>query len=81
MKKFKKVYTLGQIEKDPRVEYISDERMYEDGLWIYLKAPYVNRHMETTCIHEDNVADLMWQMNGEVVEWQESLGFPNPYVN
>jgi len=68
MKKFKKVYTLKQIANDPRVECISDERGFGDGLWIYLKKPYVNSHLETTFIHEDKVADLMWQMNGAVVE-------------
>lgn len=81
MAKFKKVYTLKQIAEDPRVESISDERAIGDGLWVYLKAPYVNRFLECATIHEDKVADLMWQMNGEVIEWQESLSFPNPHTH
>lgn len=81
MAKFKKVYTLKQIAEDPRVDSISDERAIGDGIWIYLKAPYVNRFLECGTIHEDKVADLMWQMNGEVIEWQDSLSFPNPYTH
>lgn len=82
MQKFKKVYTLKQIAEDPRVEGISDERGMGDGLWVYLKNPYVNTFLETTFIHENKVSDLIDQLNNSVVTADQLPSFViNPWEN
>ena len=59
--------TLQKILKDPRVEEISDESADGDGYWVYLKAGYINREMETHCCHEWNMKDLLRSMK-DIVE-------------
>ena len=82
MQKFKKVYTLSQVANDPRVDSISDERGMGDGLWIYLKNPYVNDFLETTFIHEHKVSDIIDQLNNSVVTADQLPSFvPNPWEN
>ena len=71
MTKHKKVRTLAQAYADPRVESYSDERFDgndNDGIWLYLRRPYVNRDLDTTCCHEWNVPDLLRSLNEDVVE-------------
>jgi len=82
MQKFKKVYTLKQVASDPRVHSISDERGMGDGLWVYLKNPYVNDFLETTFIHENKVSDIIDQLNNSVVTADQLPSFvPNPWEN
>lgn len=65
--KFKKARTYNDLTLDPRVDSISDERGYGDGVWVYLKQGYVNIRLDSTFIHEWTIADCCEQLNEEVI--------------
>ena len=64
--RFKKIRSWSDLENDPRVEQVSDERASDDGYWVYLKPDYINEHMECGIIHERTFADIRRQMNTTV---------------
>ena len=64
MKRFRKVRTLAQIKADERVESISAEG--SDGIWVYLRRPYVDAGREVTCIHESTVAECCHILNNDI---------------
>jgi len=54
--------TLAELRKDPRVEYISDERRDNGGIWVYLKEGWYNAEQSGPAdrlhqIHEDTVRE------------------------
>ena len=62
----KKARTWSDIQSDPRVQSVSDESD-DNGYWVYLHRPYVDRDLETTCIHEDTVRECCDILNSHVV--------------
>jgi hypothetical protein len=63
----KKARTYNDILKDPRVDSVSDERGYGDGVWVYLKQGYINICLDSTFIHEHTIAECCQQLNEEVI--------------
>ena len=41
------------------IDYISDERGYGEGYWVYLKARYICADMECGTIHEYTIKDIV----------------------
>jgi len=78
MTRFRKVRTLAQIKADERVESVSDERDCDSGYWVYLRRPYVDAGRESTCIHEDTVAECCYILNYDIVHnetlWDQLVG-------
>lgn len=76
MTRFSKVRTLAQIKADERVESVSVEE--SDGIWIYLRRPYVDAGRESACIHEDTVAECCYILNYDIVHnetlWERIMG-------
>lgn len=72
MKKFKKVYTLAQANKDPRVECMYDEFGNIDpnrkDYWIHLKEGYICESMGCGTIHEQTISACLDLLNNDVVE-------------
>lgn len=70
----KKARTMRDLETDPRVSFISDERGIcphgGDGIWVYLKEGYTNTHLECGTIHEYTIADCCQQLNENVTPIQ-----------
>lgn len=70
--KFRKVRTLAEAKKDPRV----DDIFYEMGnidpdkkdWWIYLKEGYECRSMECGTIHEQTLKEVLHLLNTDVVK-------------
>ena len=62
----KKARTYNDILNDPRVDSVSDERGYGDGIWVYLKQGYINQRLECGTIHEHTIAECCQQLNEEV---------------
>lgn len=54
---------MRDIQNDPRVSSVSDERSMGDGVWVYLKANFVNTHLECHTIHERTVRECCEQLN------------------
>lgn len=75
MTKFKKVFTLAQIKKDPRVA----DAFYEIGnidpnkkdYWINLHDNYICRSMGCGTIHEQTIKEAAWLLNNDVIEGKE----------
>jgi hypothetical protein len=72
MKKFKKVYTMAQAKKDPRVadmfaEYGNIEHNKYD-YWINLEEGYICESMGCGTIHEQTIAACLDLLNNDVVE-------------
>ena len=63
----KKARTYNDILNDPRVDSVSDERGYGDGIWVYLKKGYINQRLECGTIHEHTIAECCQQLNEEVI--------------
>ncbi len=59
----KKPKTLADLQADPRVTDVSDERGNGDGLWAYLVAGYCWAP-ETHAVHEDTVAEVCRELDG-----------------
>jgi hypothetical protein len=78
-KKFKKVRTLAEAEKDPRVEKIyfepNDYTEKEGSWWIELKEGYICRSMSCGTIHEDTLKQVLDLLNNDVVEGTEENGY------
>jgi len=59
--------TLSEIESDPRVESISDERSNGDGIWVWLIPKYADYAFDpfqpTRQIHEWTVSDVCNRFN------------------
>ena len=62
----KKLRTLTDIRKDPRVKEVSDERGSDEGIWGYLTSDYFNDFLDSGKIHEETVAECLEQMNRDV---------------
>ena len=62
----KKLRTMADIQNDPRVDWVSDERGSDEGIWIYLINDYFNTFLECGTIHEKTVAECLEQMNRDV---------------
>jgi len=58
--------TIKQIESDPRVQSVSDERNSGEGVWVYLHAEYISPMMGCGTIHEDTVRDCAYEMQSVV---------------
>jgi hypothetical protein len=65
---YKKATTYAHLTLDPRVDWVSDERGTEEGIWVYLKEGFINTHLESGTIHEHTVAECCDQLNNEVVD-------------
>lgn len=72
MTKFKKVYTVAQAKKDPRVvEMFFEIGNIEDGKkdwWIHLQEDYECVSMECGTIHEQTVSACLDLLNNDVVK-------------
>jgi hypothetical protein len=55
---------IDKIKSDPRVESVSDERIFGDGFWVYLKTGFAC-DPETHCIHEDSPSEC-WSRFKEI---------------
>ena len=64
----KKLRTLADIRKDPRVQWVSDERGSDEGIWVYLTNDYFNEFLDSGKIHEEKVSECLEQMNRDVRE-------------
>jgi hypothetical protein len=53
---------LDQLRADPRVSDISDERAYDEGVWVYLVPGWVSDSTDTGTIHERTLADIRSEM-------------------
>jgi len=62
----KKLRTLTDIRKDPRVKEVSDERGSGEGIWVYLTNEYFNDFLDSGKIHEETVSECLEQMNRDV---------------
>ena len=62
----KKLKTMADIQNDPRVDWVSDERGSDEGIWVYLINDYFNTFLECGTIHEETVAECLEQMNRDV---------------
>lgn len=75
MKKFKKVYTVAQARKDPRVDDMYSEFGNMDGnkydWWIHLKGDYICDYMGCHTIHEQTVNSCLDLLNNDVVTAEE----------
>jgi|TARA_R100000030_G_scaffold19852_1_gene14149 hypothetical protein len=69
---YKKARTYADMERDPRVDWISDERGTGEGIWVYLKEGYINDHLECGTIHEHTVAECCLQLNTQVTQTPSS---------
>jgi hypothetical protein len=61
----KKARTWADIQADPRVQWVSDERN-DNGYWVYLHRPYVDAAREMTCIHEDTIRECCDILNNDI---------------
>ena len=72
VKKFKKVTTVAQANKDERVgDMFSELGNIESGKldwWINLKEDYICRSMGCGTIHEQTVKECLWLLNNDVVK-------------
>jgi hypothetical protein len=70
--KIKKVRTLEDAKKDPRVENIyfepHDYRQKSGSWWLELKEGYICKSMSCGTIHEDTLKDVLDLLNTDVVE-------------
>ncbi len=64
---YKKARTYADMGNDSRVDWVSDERGTEEGIWVYLKEGFINTHLECGTIHEHTVAECCDQLNNAVV--------------
>lgn len=62
----KKARTWADIQADPRVDSVSDERDTGDGCWVYLRRPYADRSREMACIHEDTIRECCDILNNDI---------------
>jgi hypothetical protein len=73
--KFKKVRTLSEAQKDPRVENIyfepDDYREISGSYWLELKEGYICRSMSCGTIHEDTLKKVLDLLNNDVVKESE----------
>jgi len=73
--KFKKVRTLAEAKKDPRVQTIyfepDDYREKSGSWWLELKDGYKCRSMSCGTIHEDTLREVLDLLNNDVVKESE----------
>jgi len=71
--KIKKVRTLEEAKKDPRVEdiYFEEEWQKSGSWWLELKEGYICRSMGSGTIHEDTLKEVLDLLNTDVVKESE----------
>jgi len=49
------------------IDDVSDERLNDDGWWIYLKNGYRHSWMETHVVHEDTLKECAIQLKRDII--------------